>query len=244
MQSFLGDYNGSRKDSVFKLKRALESFNNQTNKNTELVLVSDNCELTKSVWENNYKENDRIKFYHLKDDSKKMYQQSEGGIYYRGYPRQIGIEISTGEIITYMDSDDFILENYLESLSFCWASYSQLDWIYNNTWYDNEVILENTPPYYYDFFEEHNSIEKIKIQGLDSYWIQSIVRKNRILMSPALFSHKKTCQVEWSDVIRKNSKDKSEDGNFIKELRNKYSKGGLVSLPAYVRCHLNNYWDI
>lgn len=243
MQSFLGDYLGSRKDSVFKLNRALQSFNKQTNKNTELVLISDNCHLTKKEWETNWRDNNRINFYFLEDNSKKMYQKSEEGVFYRGYPRQVGIEISDGEIIVYMDSDDFILPDYLDKLSQYWESNSNLDWIYNNTWFENEKLLNNIPIGYFDYFEPLQNVEKVLIDGLESFWIESTVKQNTILMSPALISHRKYCQVEWKDTFRNKNQSSSEDMLFNKQLREKYKKGGLIKLPGYVRCHLDNYWD-
>jgi glycosyltransferase involved in cell wall biosynthesis len=243
MQSFLGDYTGSRKDSLFKLNRAIQSFENQTNKNTELVLVSDNCDLTRVEWENNWKGNPRIKFFHLVDDSKKMYQKLEEGIFYRGYPRQIGINNSSGEIITYMDSDDYILTDYLENLSRYWESTNGIEWIFNNTWYENELILANQPNGYYDSFQKLDPSTMIKIQGLESQWIQSRVKVGKILMSPALISHRRSCDVSWEDVIRRESEGLSEDTLFNRKLRQKYKLGGLVSVPGYIRCHLAGHWD-
>ena len=43
MQSFLGNYPGSRKDPDFKFMRAVKSFQTQLYKNCELIIVSDDC---------------------------------------------------------------------------------------------------------------------------------------------------------------------------------------------------------
>ena len=50
MQSYLGDYPGSRKDSKNKFVRAVSSFLRQTHEDKELVIVSDGCEDTKKLY--------------------------------------------------------------------------------------------------------------------------------------------------------------------------------------------------
>lgn len=240
MQSFLGDYDGSRKDSHFKLERAIKSFLNQTDKNSELVLISDNCQQTKKIWEDNFQSNQRIKFHFLEDDSKKMYQKSEEGIFYRGYPRQLGIELSTYDVITYMDSDDFILPDYLEKLSYYWSLNKDYFWFFNNCWYDNSSILEKKPEGYHQYFEDFKE-SPISIENLESTWILSKIRTGKMIMSPALISHRKDSCPVWSDHIRKSENDFSEDMLFVDKLAK--LKGARISIPGYVRCHLKDFWD-
>ena len=62
-------------------------------------------------------------------------------------------------------------------------------------------------------------------------------------MSPALISHRRSCDVSWEDVIRRESEGLSEDNLFNRKLRQKYKLGGLVSVPGYIRCHLAGHWD-
>jgi len=240
MQSFLGDYDGSRKDSHFKLERAIKSFQNQTDKNNELILISDNCLNTKKIWKEKFSEDSRIKFFHLEDNSKKMYQKSEEGIFYRGYPRQVGIGLSKFDVITYMDSDDFILPNYLEKLSYYWSLNKDYFWFLNNCWYENSAILEKKPNGYHDYFEEFTT-NSVSINNLESNWILSKIRTGKMIMSPALVSHRKKDSPEWSDYIRKSENDFSEDMIFIEKLTK--FKGARISLPGYVRCHLKDFWD-
>lgn len=240
MQSFLGDYDGSRKDSHFKLERAIKSFQNQTDKNNELILISDNCLNTKKIWQEKFSEDSRIKFFHLEDDSKKMYQKSEEGIFYRGYPRQVGIELSKFDVITYMDSDDFILPDYLEKLSYYWSLNKDYFWFLNNCWYENSVILEKKPTGYHNYFEEFTN-NSVSINNLESNWVLSKIKTGKMIMSPALISHRKDNCPEWSDYTRKSENDFSEDMIFIEKLTK--FKGAKISLPGYVRCHLKEFWD-
>jgi hypothetical protein len=108
MQSYLGDYPGSRTNPEMKFIRAVNSFLDQTNKNSELIIVSDNCEITERIYNEEFSNNDRIKFRIYNKDRKKMYSDNNGEINYVGEPRQIGLDIAIGYIITYMDSDEDI----------------------------------------------------------------------------------------------------------------------------------------
>ena len=68
MQSYLGDYPGSRKNPEEKFKRAVTSFLNQTSKNNELVIVADGCKITERLWRENYSEESRIKFIYVEKE--------------------------------------------------------------------------------------------------------------------------------------------------------------------------------
>ena len=47
MQSYLGEYPGSRQNAVDKFHRAVKSVLNQNNPNWELVVIADGCKITK-----------------------------------------------------------------------------------------------------------------------------------------------------------------------------------------------------
>lgn len=238
MQSYLGDYPGSRKDPQMKFIRAVNSFLNQTNKNTELVIVSDGCQITEKLWTENYKIEPRIKFIYVERDSNFMYQEDSGVKFYRGKPRQRGVEISTGDIITYMDSDDFLINDYLQILFLYWNSNTQIDWLMNQGWFDNIEMFRDPVDGYYLLFENHTEEDVREITGLESKWIASKLREKNIIMSPALTSHRRSCTTEWRDSL-----GNSEDTDFNKRLRKDYIKGGLFFYPGYVRCHLRDKWD-
>ena len=56
-----------------------------------------------------------------------------------------------------------------------------------------------------------------------------------------LISHKKECDVKWSDVSSDGAD--SEDIAFYKKMLEKYTKGKHIHLFGYVRCHEKNSWD-
>ena len=242
MQSYLGDYPGSRSNPEPKFIRAVNSFLNQSNKNSELVIISDNCKITEKLYNENFSKNSRIKFKLCEKKGKKMYEKDSGTIHFVGEPRQRGVDMCDGEIITYMDSDDILTDVYLEKLIEYWKYNYNLDWIINRCWWDNvKAISKEGVRGYDDLFDRQLTDESQAIKGLDSKWIKSYVRRDFILQSPGLISHKKTCDVKWSDVSSVGNL--SEDILFYKEMLEKYKKGKQIHLFGYVRCHLKGGWD-
>lgn len=243
MQSHLGDYEGSRINPEMKLERAINSFLNQTYNNSELILIADNCKKTEEIYNNKFSNDERIKFQSINDNSKKMYHHSSDGVFFRGYPRQKGLETSTGDIIAYLDSDDFITSDYLEHLARLWSQNNKYFWFSNTCWWENHSILDFQPNGYFNYFENLDQKNVKKIQGLDSLWILSNVKTGKLIMSPALISHRKDCNAVWQDYLQKDSSDFSEDMIFIQSLMNTHGKGARISVPGYVRCHLKKFWD-
>lgn len=242
MQSFLGDYPGSRSNPEMKFIRAVNSFLDQTNKNSELIIVSDNCKITEKLYKKHFSKNERVKFSFYKKKREKMYSNAEEGkINYVGEPRQVGLEMSTGDIVTYMDSDDFFVKNYLEFLHKYWSYNPELDWIINRGWYDNSKVVNEGVANYNILFEPHYNESVIKIENLDGEWIRGIVKKAATLQSPGLISHKRNCDVKWSNISA--GKSISEDIVFYKDIMSKYKNGIQIHIFGYVRCHLKNEWD-
>lgn len=237
MQSFLGDYPGSRTNPEEKFIRAVKSFLDQSNKNTELVIVSDGCKITERLHLEHFSGEERIK-YHFCDSGDKMYSEKSGVKFYRGTPRQKGVDLTTGDIITYMDSDDFLLKDFLMVLKLYWISNPQIDWLMNQGWFDNVEMIKNPVDGYFTLFEERVLEDAKIIEGLESLWFESRLKAKNIIMSPALTSHRKSCQTKWKDTW-----GNSEDKDFNVRLRKEYLKGGLFYFPGYVRCHLRDKWD-
>jgi hypothetical protein len=242
MQSYLGDYPGSRSEPEPKFIRAVNSFLNQSNKNSELIIVSDNCNITERLYNENFSKNSRVKFKLCEKEGKKMYEKDSKNIHFVGEPRQHGVDMCDGQIITYMDSDDVLTEFYLEKLIEYWEYNYNLDWIINRCWWDNiRAISKEGVRGYDDLFDRQLTGESKIIKNLDSEWIKSYVKKDFILQSPGLISHKKTCNVKWSDVSSEGNI--SEDILFYREMLKKYKKGKQIHLFGYVRCHLKGGWD-
>lgn len=100
MPSYLGDYQGSRSNPVYKFIRAVKSFIDQDypKELCELIIISDACKLTIETYNENFKDIDNIRLI-------KKELRSNG---YPGEARQMGIDASSFDIITYLDSDDMI----------------------------------------------------------------------------------------------------------------------------------------
>ena len=86
------------------LKKCIDSIINQTYTNIEIILVddgsTDNCGTICDE-------------YSQKDDRIKVIHKENGGL---SDARNAGIEIATGKFLTFIDSDDFIEEGYIELL--------------------------------------------------------------------------------------------------------------------------------
>ena len=86
------------------LERCVESILKQTYTNFELLLINDgSTDQSGDLCDQLVSKNENIKVFHLKN----------AGV---SNARNVGIQNSTGEWITFVDSDDFITNDYLETL--------------------------------------------------------------------------------------------------------------------------------
>ena len=65
MQSYLGEYEGSRANSDKKFIRAVKSFLAIPDERTQLVIASDGCEITHKLYYKHFKKEQQIFFRHL-----------------------------------------------------------------------------------------------------------------------------------------------------------------------------------
>jgi glycosyltransferase involved in cell wall biosynthesis len=121
MPVYLGNYNGAATKRKEKFIRAVNSFIKNTYYNKELIIISDKCDISEKIYNENFKSYDNIIFSKLKVKS-----QTHSGI-----TRTQGIKKSSGKIISYLDSDDFIGISHLESLVGAFV-HSEKDWAYYN----------------------------------------------------------------------------------------------------------------
>ena len=238
MQSYLGEYPGSRSDSDKKFLRAVQSFIDQEDKNSELIIVSDGCEITHNLYYKHFKDNDRIKYVYVDKDTPNMY---EGDIkYYRGFPRQVGRSLVTGEITTYMDSDDFLMPDSVNILKKNWKIAITLPekkyWSMTTSWIDNISSKE--------MHSKNNTLEIIgddfKIKGLDGDWLKIKIKQGYLMSATFSISHISTATSMWTDHIGVDKK--SEDQIFANKLYDE-GEGFIIIEPYYVRCHYSNQWD-
>jgi glycosyltransferase involved in cell wall biosynthesis len=235
MQVSLQDYPGSRSNSEEKFIRAVDSFKNQKYKNCELIIVSDGCKKALEAYEKNFKNDNNIKFAYVDKKGLMMYQKNDKGEkYYRGFPRQIGVTMAEGELITYMDSDDVISPKFTLTILYIYNKFKTCDWWINRSWYDNQLSdMKETELTYTDS-------ELFELDYIHDKWKKVSTKSNYVVMTPWLLTHRRTCDIKWVDTIG----NISEDVKFNKELRSKYKNGSTYQMPIYARCHYTNKWDI
>lgn len=241
MQVYLGDYPGSRTDSVIKFHRAVQSFLNQSYKNAELIIASDGCKITMQHYEKYYASNKLVKFVYVdKKGLPNMYEERlEGYKYYRGVPREAGRSLADGELITYMDSDDYLHPKFLYEIVYNYnLAPKEARWFLNNAWYDHVNIL-NQP--LSNILEEYKSSDVVNIPILKANFIKTQVKPGLVVNTPWLLVHDSNIITRWKDTFGKTS----EDVDFGRRLREDYKGlGYLYSAPTYIRCHYTGLWDI
>lgn len=126
MASYLGDYPGRASEPEKKFARAVKSFLTQTYEDKELIIVSDGCDVTERLYEFNFKKYDNIKLVRIEKQP-----------IYSGDCRNAGLEIASGEVITYLDNDDLIGKKHLETIMEQFTD--DVDFVY----YDDYLVLSN-----------------------------------------------------------------------------------------------------
>lgn len=158
-----------------KLKRCLVSLQNQTFSNFEVILINDGSIDNSGEICDHFVSNDkRFKVFHKKN----------GGV---SIARNFGLEKANGEFICFVDSDDEVLENYLQDLldDFNEAENTELvfqgvkryrgDDLHSSTEIENEVVSVTD---YEKLFEKH----KISLNGnpVSKLFLTKIIRENRL----------------------------------------------------------------
>jgi glycosyltransferase involved in cell wall biosynthesis len=217
MASYLEDYPNAAKNRETKFVRAIVSFLKQTYENKELIIVSDGCDKTVSIFktlfdvETLFCDKNNIKVIRLEKQEK----------LYNGIIRQTGINESSGDRILYLDSDDMIGPDHIKSIDKMFDE--SYDWVmYEGLFpYDNEGNLTE---------------DKTLLKNMNDYnW-----------KSPGQYvgtfglCHNKKIDATWEDKI-----GPGEDTMFYAELQEKHSNFGVIELtesgPAYYICHQK--WD-
>ncbi len=123
--SYLGSYHGAASNREEKIVRMINSVLHQTYQDFELIIVSDGCEKTMEI----------VKPFVLEFMPKIRLIQIPKQKTWSHLVRNAGISKAEGEIITYLDTDDYIGENHLQIINDNFGSY---DWIYA----DHEIWSE------------------------------------------------------------------------------------------------------
>ncbi len=249
MQSFLGDYPGSRSNPEEKFIRAVNSFLELENVDLcELIIVSDGCEITHKIYHELFAENDLIKYAYVSKPKFRMYEKNGNkGKMYRGLPRQIGRELAQGVVTTYFDSDDYLQPKAANILISTWNSALKSGINYNlattQSWYDNVDGGENPDGDSNVSCDTSNIIEIPKLKGK---WHKRFVEGNMANTSSWSISHLSIVSQKWKDVY-KEEVGMNEDGAFFwaihKDQSNHDAHLFSIQEPYYVRCHYPNKWD-
>jgi hypothetical protein len=226
--SYLGEYPGSRSNPVQKFIRAVKSFQQQTLKEKQLIIVSDGCGLTNAVYEDLFKSDSQITLI--------RFEKQEG---WPGPLREAARTISKYDWIMYLDSDNFITKNYLENIAAkITINNNKQNWfgikryllpIENGLLNDNHVaitkydkgILEN---YLSDFFFDESTNKKYK----------TIVVVFNGYYDTFQIVHHKDCSIKWEKKI-----EVGEDKDFIEKVKNKYNLID-INVIGYHMCHFFN----
>jgi len=146
MPVFLQSYeiNGikSAKDPVIKFLRAVDSFIRQSFSDAELIIISDGCKIAEQLYDIEFSHISRIKYAYIEKQST-----------FSGRVRQTGIKMAQGDIICYLDHDDYIGINHLKIINDNFKG----DWVYYNDYLiqgkDGEDLIfkerEVSPQLYY-----------------------------------------------------------------------------------------------
>ena len=208
MPSYLGKYDGCASDRERKFFRAVDSFQNQTYENKELVIVSDGCATTNKLFDLHYlKEDFNIKLVYT--TKKKIFS---------GKLRHLGIKEASGEIICYLDTDDFFDKNHLKTIADAFENDNTLDWVYYN-----DYIYKG---------DSEKPLTKIVELEHGSIGTSSIAHKNN-----------KTWFWGLPKVSWKGCDGYGHDWTFIQRLVAKYPNYKKIVGCGYYICHLPNIWD-
>jgi glycosyltransferase involved in cell wall biosynthesis len=133
MPSYLGEYDGCASDRENKFVRAIHSFLENSIEEKELIIIGDNCEITERLIKEHFKHEliiEKIIFHQFRKKQK----------LFSGSLRSKGIELSKGEYISYLDTDDILGKNHL-SVIFNQAKSNNLDWAYFNDYLNTDAGL-------------------------------------------------------------------------------------------------------
>jgi len=251
MQSYLGDYPGSRSNPEMKFIRAVYSIIGQTYSNWELIIASDGCEITEKLYKEHFQHYDNIKFFMVeKPKGTEMY--SDNRSYFRGKPRAVAVKNATGDWISYLDADDIYVKDGLDQIvskiKTAVDVKKDVKCILNNCIIENTLELEVWDKVHsktYKTFVAKQVQEITSIPGLSKKWVAMSIfntesDKHAVPTGTYALIHKRGYPSwEWGD-----STDPmlSEDNAFINPMVKEWFEG-LINTPIYVRCH-SKLWDL
>ena len=132
MPSYLGYYARCANNRDAKILRAIKSVVAQNYENWELIIIADGCEKTVKIVNDYLSGNPNEKIIGYKISKNKTWA---------GVPRNTGISLATGEIICYLDIDDYLGENHLKFIAENFIN----DWVwFNEIIYNKDKFIHAT----------------------------------------------------------------------------------------------------
>lgn len=122
IQSYLGYYDRAASNREEKIIRSINSAFNQSFNDLEVIVVADGCEKTFDIICGNYLGRENINCLLIPKQP-----------IWSGFARNVGIENATGDIIIYLDIDDYLGENHLKKIN---DQFGDNDWV----WFNDHVI--------------------------------------------------------------------------------------------------------
>ena len=221
MPSYLGNYDSGRSNSTAKFIRAVNSFLNQSIKQKELIIVSDGCEETNRIYFDKWQNIEDIKLIRCE-----RYDEM-----WPGNLREMGRCIAKHEWITYLDSDDIILNFHLSNLAKA-IRLSKSPVLLQKIAY--MPYVENPSDNYLNFI----SVNRDKYLQLPNNKVYSIIDDIETICveyggynGTWQISHKNDINERW-----KSSKSIGEDADFIK--RTLDSNNAELFNGGYLICHM------
>lgn len=256
MQSYLDIYNGSRKDPEKKFIRSVNSFLTQKHKDNELIIISDDCDITEKLYFENFKDIKNIVYERVENkERKRMYDGAKKNLFFRGYPRSVGQELAKKEVIGYLDSDDLILSNHLSNIEKAWSLKRGFHMI-SNSYEMQPLNILHPNGIEGDVFATlllNGIIVNLKNYGVNEYFCAHSFdpappwADGNYIMRTSTYSnfHLSSLKSRWCDSI-----GTGEDGAFANKISDEITavngKQLRVNSPTYVVCHRYNdalKWD-
>ena len=179
------------------IKKCVNSIMKQTYHNLEILLINDgSTDNSGEICQDLQKKDNRIKVFN---------KENEG----LGYTRNYGIEKAKGKYISFIDSDDFIKDNYIELLYNSMKN-NNVDIVYcgHNKYYDENHVYEELNYYKNEYIKKEDIFRKIIIEMIGS--MPNIREDKRVSMS--------ACEAMYSLELIKNKKIKFEsERKYISE---------------------------
>ena len=215
MPSYLGDYEGAARNRPEKFVRAVNSFIEQQWPDSELIIVSDGCELTKKTL---YGMNlcEPIPDHFLLDAQRLIRliiipKQPP----FAGAVRNAGIKEAQGEIIAYLDTDDTIMRGHLGAIFQAFFKYPDKPQEYRSWVYFNDFIAGP------DLKPIHERETHLRYGGIGT----------------GGFAHEKGLDVQWQDGY-------GHDWRFVENLMQRYPHTKKVTGMGYLTCHVPPNIDV